>query len=389
MFIIELIRYLFGYVNFTAYGGFADRFINLCAKDSVPLWNIRNTGGRITASTTVKGYLSIRNAAKKSGMRVIHTDKKGLRFFIRRNKARVGILAGALISALLVAVLSQFVWSVSVVGNTTLENDYILSLFENYGVKVGAKISDLDLKGIAARAVNENQQFSWAAVNRKGAVVVIEVRETTKSPEMYDSSVPTNVVASEDGVVLSVDVLYGTAEIKSGSAVTKGDLLISGIISHSDGSETPVHADGHVKALVKRKKTFSPDDFSLYPMTSETKTRALFFFGIKIPLGKKVCESYSTEHKAFVESGDVLLPVGVFTRYGADYSEQKISADEKTQKVQTLYAAALYAKQLLDYSDIKTSSLIEKNGENGRGYEFYAECEQEIGTLQEIYVEKN
>jgi len=81
MLIIELIRYLFGYINFRAYGGFADRFINLCTKDEIPLWNIRNINGNITASTTIEGYLSIRHAARKSGMRLRVTEKKGLIFF--------------------------------------------------------------------------------------------------------------------------------------------------------------------------------------------------------------------------------------------------------------------------------------------------------------------
>ena len=59
---------------------FPDRFINLCTKEGIPLWNVRNINNNITASTTVQGYLSIHTVARKSGMRVISTDKVGLKY---------------------------------------------------------------------------------------------------------------------------------------------------------------------------------------------------------------------------------------------------------------------------------------------------------------------
>lgn len=77
---INFIRYLFGYVNFRAFGGFSDRFLNLCAKDNIPLWNVKNVDGRISGSTTINGYLSIRRPAKKAGMKVRITEKKDLYF---------------------------------------------------------------------------------------------------------------------------------------------------------------------------------------------------------------------------------------------------------------------------------------------------------------------
>lgn len=388
MIIIEFIRYLFGYINFRAWGGFADRFINLCTKDEIPLWNIRNINGNITASTTIDGYLSIRSAARKSGMRVRATEKKGLIFFLKRNKLRAGLFLGVAVSAVIVAILSQFVWSVSLVGNVTLDDDYILNTFEKYGVCVGSKISSVDTELAAQNAMSEIEKLSWASVNLKGSVMVIEVREKTDAPEIYDSKTPTNLVAGEDGVILSIDVLYGNEEVKPGSAVLKGDLLISGLISHPDGSESVIHADGYVKALVQKKETFSYTDFSLYSQKEEKTRSQLFFFGVRIPLGTAVPEENFTEHKSFLKNEEMLLPLGIITQYGANFSEEPFTPDDAMQKKIALFSNALYTKNLLETSHIRNSSLSEKMDEFGKTYEFYAECEQEIGTLQEIYVEK-
>lgn len=388
MIFVEFLRYLLGYINFRAYGGFADRFLNLCTKEEIPLWNIKNVDGRISASTTVKGYFAIRSPARKAGMKVCITEKKGLIFFLKRNKTRVGILAGAVIAVLLVFILTRFVWSVSVVGNVSLEDDYILSAFENYGVKVGTLISSIDGDEAARSALCDMEELSWAAVNRKGSVLVIEVRERKNAPEMYDSSLPTNLVASEDGLVLSVDILYGTAEVKPGSAVTKGDLLINGIIKHRDNSESAIHADGRVRALTKKKKTFSGTDFSVCTQSCSQTRKLIFFFGFEIPLGKSVPETYFTRHKSFAESGEKLLPLGIITEHGMDFSESDLLPDESLLKKAALFESALYTKELLEYSEVVKTEISENNGENGKIYDFYAECEQEIGTLQEIYVEK-
>lgn len=386
--IIQLLRYLLGYINFKAFGGFADRFVNLCTKEGIPLWNVRNINGNITANTTVDGYLAIRSPARKSGMRVSSISKVGLKYFLRKHKTRVGVALGFVVSLAIMVTLTQFVWSVSVVGNTTLDEDFILSAFEKYGVSVGKPISSIDGDEVVGLVMSDIEKLSWASVNKKGSVVVIEVREKTKAPKIYDASKPTNVIATEDGVILSIDVLYGNEEVRPGSAVTKGDLLISGVVVHKDGSENPIHADGYVKALVKKKEKFSYNDFSLYQIKNEKIRKLIFFFGVKFPLGVKVNDDYFTEHKSFVESDKNLLPLGIITQYGAEFSAEQLVPNTAVQEKIALFSNAVYVRELLEYSDIKTSQIRKNESENAIQYEFFAECEQEIGALQEIYVEK-
>ncbi len=388
MLLIGLIRYIFGYINFRAFGGFSDRFLNLCTRDGIPLWNIKNVKGNISASTTIEGYLAIRRPAKKSGMKVMTLEKKGLIFFLKRHKVRVGLLAGAVICICIIFVLSQFVWSVSLVGNIELEEDYLLSVFEEYGVKVGVTKSSIDNKDVAQKVVGEISELSWAAINRKGTAVVIEVREKTPAPEKYDNSIPTNLISTENGLILSIDVLYGIEEIKPGSAVSKGDLLISGVITHADGREELVHADGYVKALVNRKKDFKGNEFFVYGLSTEKIRKKLFFFGLEIPLGMNVGASFYCKHKSFIESEKTLLPLGIITEYSAEFSKENANLDSKSMDMLALWDSAYYLKELLDFSNIRNSTITVKNTELGNEYLLSADCEQEIGILQEIYVKK-
>lgn len=387
--IIEFIRYLLGYIDFKAYGGLADRFLNLCTREKIPLWNIKNINGNIFARTTASGYLSLKAPARKSGMKLLALNKNGLKFFLKRNKSRFGILVGIIAFFCVITVLSQFVWSISVVGNVSLDSDYILSAFEKHGVKVGAKITNIDAKDTAQLVVGEIENLSWAAVNRKGSVIVIEVREKVIAPEIYDDKTPTNVIASEDGVILSIDVLYGTEETKPGWAVTKGDLLISGVVTHTDGKEVFIHADGYIRALVKKKQSFSHNDIALHKIKNEKKRKSVFFFGVKLPLGTKIPDTFFTQHKSFLKSEETLLPLGIITEYGAEYCQEEIEKNESLKQKIALYSDAQYMKNLMEYSEIQKTSVkaTEKNGEVI--YELSADCVQEIGELQEIYIEKN
>ena len=44
---------------------------------------------------------------------------------------------------------------------------------------------------------------------------------------------------------------------------------------------------------------------------------------------------------------------------------------------------------MTDFSLVKKSSVVMKSAEMGNEFVFSADCEQEIGTLQEIYVKKD
>ena len=63
-------------------------------------------------------------------------------------------------------------------------------------------------------------------------------------------------------------------------------------------------------------------------------------------------------------------------------------SDTLKQKI-ALYSNAEYMKNLMEYSEIQKSTLKEVKNNNETIYQLSADCLQEIGELQEIYIEKN
>lgn len=386
--IIKFLKYIIGFVKFSASGGFSEMFINLCKAENIPLWNIKNNNGEITASTSISGYKQLRSIAKKSGMKMHILKKCGLRFWLAKNKVRSGLAVGVIAFLLILITLSQFAWRIEVVGNADIEDETILSVFEEYGVKTGAKVSSLDLGQITENALKQLPDISWAKVNKKGSMLCIEVREKRKIPELYDDSVPTNVVASEDGLVLSCDILQGTEEVKVGSAVRRGDLLISGIVVHRDGSEELLHADGYVRAETKDNFDVSRKNITVYPLNKQKKRSSVFFFGIVIPLGIAPDGDIVTENASYLQSGDAVLPVGLIKTTGFTFSETPAENDE-TKNLICLFKCAEHIYKLTDSAEVKNSKITVTRNETDYSCGVYSTCEKNIAELKEIYIEKN
>lgn len=385
--IIKIFRFLVGFVRFRAVGGFTERFINECKKDNIPLWNIENRQGEIFANTNAGGYKQMRSAAKRTGMRLKIIKKRGLRFFINKNRMRSGLCIGGVACLLILITLSQFVWRIEVVGNVETQEDEILSVFEEQGVKIGAKTSDLNLKEITETALHSLDALSWASVNKKGSVLCIEVREKKKIPEMYDSSTPTNVVASDDGVILSSDILQGTEEIKVGSAVRKGDLLISGVVIHKDGTQELIHADGFVRAEIKDNFTVSQSELSILPLKKHQRCTELFFFGFVIPVGLQPDGGIVSKNSSFLKSGDAYLPVGVIKTSGLDFSDEETLSEEMSELI-CKFKCSEHIKNLLDGAEVKKTEIKRTQTADSFAFGVYSICEKDISELREIYIEK-
>ena len=97
--------------------------------------------GEMYAKTTIRGYHRIRACARKSGMRPRVAGRYGLPFFLHRHKRRIGLLCGAAVAVLIVCILSSMIWTIDVQGNEAVSDTEILAVFEELGVRIGARRS--------------------------------------------------------------------------------------------------------------------------------------------------------------------------------------------------------------------------------------------------------
>ena len=112
-------------------------------------------------------------------------------------------------------------------------------------------------------------EISSISINIKGNYAYVDVIERRTPPPFDDTSGIYDVVASEDGVITSVEAIRGSPMFKAGDVVLKGETLISAFSTGIYETIRACHAKGSVYALVYRNFTVQiPFDYTCLLYTS-------------------------------------------------------------------------------------------------------------------------
>lgn len=348
MFLEKLIRQMKGYVEIEARGGFPERFINLCSKNSVNIQNVKMFKETITASCDIKSYLKIRPVAKKSGMKVRLIKKHGLPFWLHKERKRVGVIFGVIFLIVITSFLSGRIWTIDVSGNENIPSEDITEYFYDLGVKTGIKTDSLDAKETARQALKKIDGIMWTAVNVDGCKITIEVKERVeKITEADEDGTPSNIIASNSGQIILIENFIGTPVVEVGSAVQQGDVIVSGAVINKDESVSFYKAQANVIAKTKNTVAFTESPIQDMRVYDKVKNKYfLTFFNLKFPvnyLRKPQGDFDFSSGEDFLASSGVKMPLGITTERYARYKTQKVKLNSSALK---LICAEKYFKEI-------------------------------------------
>jgi len=248
--LFRLWNYLRGYVIIIIEGFFIEKFINICARRRIHLWDVRiQRERRVTAKVGIGGFRLIRPVARKTGCRVRLLKKRGLPFVFSKYRRRKAFFAGAVLFFVLINVLASFVWSIEITGNEKLDTVFLENALAANGIKTGALKYRIDTRRAVDRMMLEIGRLSWISINIKGTKVKVQVRERKDIPEIVPRHIPCDIVAQKDGIIRQVIAKEGIEAVAEGDTVKKGQVLISGRVPvKGDEKYRLVHALGTVRA---------------------------------------------------------------------------------------------------------------------------------------------
>lgn len=257
-------------------------FLHRQTASGLVLWGIQREGSAeeadrgktYTLRTSLASAEALLAGAREANIEAEILQKRGLPFVFTRYRKRPGLLVGMLAGLVLLFLAELFVWKVTVNGNTILSDQEIIDALEEYGIGVGSYIPQIPV----LRAQNEflitYRDISSIAINIKGTHVEVEVLERTHAPEIDPNDGVCNLVAAEDGIVLSVDVAAGTALVRPGDVVTAGQTLVSAYTVDGRGVYRLHHARGSVQAQVYGSCSFVvPLERTVKSYTGRTKKK--------------------------------------------------------------------------------------------------------------------
>ncbi len=335
--LLKLIRFLRGYVDFEARGKFPERFLNITTRYGINLWNARPIPSGIEGSMYISDYRKIRFIARKSKVVSKVTKKHGMPFITSKYKVRVGLPIGALAGILLVALLSNFVWSVKITGAKTISETMLNEILEENGVITGGYKNNLDVEKIERDIMLKIEQISWMSINLTGNIASVEIKEKAMKPQLNTNTTPCNIKAKSDGVITKIKAASGSTKVLKGSGVAKGDLLVSGIIETKQNTLQYVRANAEVYADVNSVEELSlPKQYNYYALSGNEKERKrAFFLWFDFPCTMSFSDyeesAYSIKRENVFCNNEV-LPLGVQTETERELTPVKTNLSKNTSK---------------------------------------------------------
>ncbi len=347
-------------------GDYPERFLNLCVQSGFRVFNTRRRSENMELFIFARDYKRIRKFRKKCGVRLKIKRRYGLPFIMRRYK-RLGLAVGAAAFAAVLFIMPKFVWSINISGNKTVDSAQIYEALETVGITIGTPLDDVDADNMRLRLALLLPELSWASINIDGTAVNVEVREASKRIEADERY--SNLVAQFDGVITAVYVRTGTAAVKVGDAVTKGEMLVSGTEEYKDGSTRFRHSDADIIANFDRTAVVKiPVNQVVERDIADGQRRlVLSFFGCDIPL---YVGNIGYPHRAEYEQTPLIidgirLPISVFsaTFYKTEAENIMLTESQALSRAESLLKDK-EGELFCDYEILSSSTDIKKSGDN-------------------------
>ncbi len=386
---IWLWRYLSGYLTIILCGENAERVLNVAAKCGINIWNLRCKKGNIIGNISVKNFVKLRSAKRGIKCKVKILQKRGLVFKTQKYINRTGFLIGIIIFFAILFTLSNFVWIINVEGNTNISTAEILDSCKKIGIYEGIYKKKINTKYDSQRLLLMQKGLAWGAINLEGCVLTVNLSEAEVS-DKDERQTPSNIKASFDGKISKIDVTTGDVKVKVGDTVSRGDLLVSGIVEKFS-STLFVHSDGLITAQTEHTFSASGEfEQEIYVSTGKIKKRyTVEFFKLKIPLyfgtvkGDYNYECNVKNLKLFGEqipiktaSETYILTEQQTVNYDKSILEEMLYEDIKNQVNQNNF---------ISYEEINRETVLT---DNGMLLKITYSCEENIALQDEILLSK-
>lgn len=302
----KFFKFLYGYVIIEICGKGAERFLNICLRRGIPVWDAVPTENGVRASVARRDFKLLREVSRKCRVQTKIREKHGFLHMVRLYRHRKALLAAVIVCAALCVLSTRFIWLVEINGVENSDIAGITETLEKMGVRSGAlksRIPDgMDLK---RAIISDNEHIAWAWVYIEGAKARVEIYEQIIPPVIIDKDKPCDIVAACDGSITRMIVKNGAEILSEGDVVSAGEVIVSGKVpTYKEGQNEEyiyVHSMAEVNAYTSHKRT---DDYKLYyesrtPTGKRRKRRSIEIFGklYTLPMRNVPYENYDVSEK--------------------------------------------------------------------------------------------
>ncbi len=382
-----------GRVEAEARGNQIEQFINQLHRRRIPIRAPRRTEeGTLLFIVPCKAFKRLREPAFKTGTRVRIRKKRGFFMVFRPFRKRWGLAVGLALFLGLVFYSSGFIWQVEVIGCEETSATQVLADLAEMGLEVGCRRT-IDVQPIENRYLTGNEKLSWMSINIRGTTAYVEVREKGLKPEVVDLTVPSNIYALRDGVILSIMDYGGTRQVQVGEPVAAGDLLVSGDWTDKYGVRHLTRSIATIRAETQHETTVTvPLSEKIRKKTGKKRNFFAVSFGkFKFPLyftQKISYNEYDTVAEEYpLKLGSFAFPIRFHRTRIEEVELTEVTRSEAEAESSALSRLGFFEEDLLSHAAVRKRELQKTLTADALQLHATFYCEEEIGVEMPIKTE--
>ena len=317
------------------------RFLSVLAARGILYENVIYRESNILLDMPAGRFREAVICAKKTGVRLRILSKRGLPFWLFRQRRKKWTALLVLPMIVLVFIFPCFIWTIEIEGLKSITQFEMLNRLEKMGVKEGIWKKEISLEEAENYLLLNYNDLSFLSLSLEGTTLKVLAEESIKPPKMRERTEPCDLVAKETCIIYSIVTEKGTPVIQAGDVVQKGDLLIRGevIQKDDDGSEKGIEvcASGEIYGKVIWQKKAKIEEGYIKKVFSQ-KSKAGFYIKtgdnyseIRWPFGK--CENEVSIREEIWRAPLGNVTIGRLTFEGYECEESKYTEKEMEEKL--------------------------------------------------------
>ncbi len=392
MFFKIVFSYILGYLRISIEGYYIERFINICKKRNITIWNLkRNKNTMLFFNVRIKEFKEVCKIVKQLNCKLKIRSKKGLPFLMYKYKKRKAFAILLIIVVFIIGLSSMYVWNVDIIEENNQELPNIRQDIEEAGIKLGTLKSKINSKETINKIRLKRNDVAWMGIEKKGTNIIVKLVKADQKPEIVDTNEYCNIVSDKTGVITKINAQNGTANVKVGDTINKGDILINGWMEGKYTGIRYVHAKGEIEAKVwytKNKKI--PYILTQTRETGNQENKySLKINNFEINFLKKyskfeIYDTIETDSKFRIFS-DFYLPISVVKttfKEKENYTQKYTLEEAKTLGIEELQEEL--KKEIKDEKKIVNKNINTYEKEDGVEIYVTYEVLENIGTNEKI-----
>lgn len=345
------------------------RLYRFITENKLTVKKMSESKGKLLFYVPVEQFSYFRDFFESSGIEWKKVSEQGTLTVFKKLLKKKGLIIGSIFSVIMISIMSGRIVSFEVLSDNKAVRNKVMSVLYEQGITPGCSASEHDMT-VAERELKKRiDEISWAGITVEGGKLIVDVVEFTDKPEYAQKRLPTNLIAREDALIEKVELTDGMLINGVGSAVRKGDIIVSGrVISdrvyYKFGEERHDIYSRYTRSIGKIYGTFERTVTFEQPYITEEKTLSdkirtrytLGIFDVSIPLfwGRGAELSTIETEKSTPEIFGIKIPISLSKTKLTDYTFLQKELSEREARQLAFNKDEAYQKNFLSDYEIKS-----------------------------------